>query len=345
MIAARLHGFGPAPECLRLEEGPAPVPAGGELLVEMLASPVNPADLNVIEGKYGELPELPAVIGNEGVGRVAAVGSGVGDFSPGDLVLPMGRANWATLLTVRAEDAVKLPAGLDVFQAAMLVVNPLSAWAMLEDFVPLREGDWLLQNAANSAVGRCVIQIARTRGLRTLNVVRRGELIPELTALGAEEVVLEEADLRAIGSEKQPRLALNAVGGASALNLANGLADGGTLVTYGAMGRQPLKIPNGLLIFRGLHFQGFWLRRLMADRARVRQALSSLAEMSLAGRLQMPVHKVFPFSELHAALAEAAAGQRSGKVLVDFREESSLSETISSGRPGTAPRSSVFPTP
>jgi trans-2-enoyl-CoA reductase len=345
MIAARLHGFGEAAEVLRLEEGPAPVPTGGELLVEMLASPVNPADLNIIEGKYGELPEVPAVIGNEGVGRVVAVGAGVGDFTPGDLVLPMGRANWATQLVVKADEAVKLPTGLDVFQAAMLVINPLSAWAMLEDFVTLREGDRILQNAANSAVGRCVIQIARARGLRTLNVVRRDEVIPELTALGADEVVLEEADLRAIGSDRKPRLALNAVGGASALNLANALADGGTLVTYGAMGRQPLKIPNGLLIFRGLHFQGFWLRRMMADRARVRQALSTLAGMSLAGRLQMPVHKVFAFSELHAALAEAAAGQRSGKVLIDFRKEEFSPDTISSGRPGTAPRSSVFPTP
>ncbi len=133
----------------------------------------------------------------------------------------------------------------------------------------------MVQNAANSAVGRSVIQIARARGLKTLNVVRRPELIDELKALGADVVVTEDTDLRTSVEElcggSRPRLALNAVGGASALNLANALADRGTHVTYGAMGRQPLKIPNGLLIFREITFRGSgcgtgattrrWLRR------------------------------------------------------------------------------------
>lgn len=323
MIAARLSGFGKATEVLRVEKIPFPEVGEEEILVEMLAAPVNPADLNVIEGKYGELPELPAIIGNEGVGRVAALGAAVSGFTVGNLVLPMARASWTSHLTVRADQAVKLPLGLDVFQAAMLAVNPPSAWGMLEDFVTLEPGEWVVQNAANSAVGRCVIQIARARGLRTLNVVRRPELIDELITLGADAVVLEGGDLREAAPEicggRLPRLGLNAVGGASALNLANALADEGTLVTYGAMSRQPLKVPNGLLIFRGLNFQGFWLRRWMLDGVRARRVLLALAELSLGGRLQMAVHKVFGLSEVHTAVEEAGRENRSGKVLLDLQ--------------------------
>jgi NADPH:quinone reductase-like Zn-dependent oxidoreductase len=323
MTAARLQAFGKAGEVLRVEDHATPAPGKGEILVEMLAAPVNPADLNVIEGKYGELPELPETIGNEGAGRVAALGSDVSDFAVGDLVLPLARANWTSHLVVPAGQAVKLPAGLDPFQAAMLTVNPPSAWGMLEDFGTLNPGDWIVQNAANSAVGRCVIQIARSRGVRTLNVVRREELVAELSAIGADAVVLESVDLREVAPRicegRLPKLALNAVGGASALNLANALADGGTVVTYGAMGRQPLKIPNGLLIFRGLSFQGFWLRRLQQDGARLRGVIGELAALSLAGCLHMPVHRVFGLRDVLAAVEEAGREQRSGKVLLDLR--------------------------
>lgn len=322
MISARLLAFGKANEVLRVEELPTPEPGEGEILVEMLAASVNPADLNVIEGKYGELPELPATIGNEGAGRVAALGVGVTEFSVGDLVLPLARANWTSHQVIGVRQVMKLPPGMDRFQAAMLAVNPPSALGMLEDFTALAEGDWVVQNAANSAVGRCVIQIAKSRGLRTLNVVRREELVPELMAQGADAVVLESADLREVAPQicagRLPKLALNAVGGASALNLANALADGGTVVTYGAMGRQPLKIPNGLLIFRGLSFQGFWLRKLQRDEARLRRVIGDLAELSLAGHLHMPVHRVFGLRDVLAAVEEAGQEKRSGKVLLDI---------------------------
>lgn len=325
MIAARLIGFGKPEDVLRVEEILVPEPADGELVLDMLMATVNPADLNIIEGKYGELPELPAIIGNEGVGRVRALGPDVEDFAVGDLVLPMRRGTWTQVMVTAAKDAVRLPADMEPAQAAMMSVNPPSAAAMLEDFVALNPGDWVVQNAANSAVGRSVIQIARARGWKTLNVVRRPELVGELQALGADVVVLEDEDLRAgvksLCGSARPRLALNAVGGASALNLANALADGGTMVTYGAMGRQPLKIPNGLLIFRRLTFCGFWLKHWREETPQVRQeaVMAELAGLSVSGRLQMPVHRVFPLSEVGAAVAEAAGEKRAGKVLLDLR--------------------------
>ncbi len=323
MIASRLHGFGQAPEVLRLDDLPSVDPEEGELVLEMLAAPINPADLNIIEGKYGELPELPAVLGNEGVGRVVGVGTGVVGFEAGDLVLPMVRQTWARRMVVSAEGAIRLPAGIDPFQAAMLAVNPPTAWAMLADYVALRPGEWILQNAANSTVGQCVIQVAKARGWRTLNVVRRPEVVDELLALGADAVVLEGEDFREVvpricGADR-PRLALNAVGGASALNLANGLADGGVVVTYGAMGRQPLKIPNGLLIFRNLEFRGFWLRRLMENPGEVRRIIGLLADQVVAGGLRMTIHRTFGLTEIQSALVEAAVERRSGKVMLDLQ--------------------------
>lgn len=324
MLAARLHGFGPAPD-LRLETLPLAAPAPDEAQLEMLFAPVNPADLNVVEGTYGQLPDLPATLGNEGVGRVVAVGAGVTSRRIGDLVAPLDPGSWTRARNVPADRLIPLPAEIDLHQAAMITINPPSAFAMLHDFADLRPGDWVVQNAANSGVGLGVIQIARTLGLKTLNVVRRPELVDELAALGADRVVLDDTDLRAKGRELmdgcEARLALNAVGGPSALNLANALADGSPLVTYGAMGRQPLKIPNGLAIFRDLRFEGFWLRRWFREKStdEQRAVFASLAAMLAEGSLRVPIHRVFPLREIHAALAEAARSGRDGKILVDLQ--------------------------
>lgn len=325
MKASQLTAFGAVREVLSVGEIPTPEPGVNQLLLEMCFAPVNPADLNVIEGKYGELPGLPAVIGNEGVGRVVALGQWVSGFAVGDLVLPVSRGTWAQFMVADSAEVVRLPAEIDVKQASMLAVNPPSAWAMLEEFVALQAGDWVVQNAANSGVGRCVIQIAKSRGLRTLNVVRRPELTGELKSLGADAVVLEDEDLREsvgkICGGQRPRLALNAVGGASALNLANALADLGVLVTYGAMGRQPLKIPNGMLIFRNLSFQGFWLKRWKetSSREKVERTMRVLANLVVSGGLNLPVQNVFPLGGLHAACEAAAAERRAGKILLDLQ--------------------------
>lgn len=324
MLAAKLYDFGATSEVLKVENVVPAALAPGEILLDMLAAPVNPADINIIEGKYGELPELPSTIGNEGVGRVAKIAEGVSGFQPGDMVLPRINGTWCQQMIVKSHEAILLPIGLDPQQASMLSVNPCTAWGMLHHHVALKAGDWIVQNAANSAAGRCVIQIAAALGFRTVNVVRREELVPELEALGGDVVVTEECDLRkeieSLCSGQRPRLALNAVGGASALNLANALEDRGVIVTYGAMGRQPLKIPNGLLIFRNLRFEGFWLKKwlLLQSPESLGKIIHELASLSLSGKLRLPVQQVFPLSEVATALEQAALDKRSGKVLLDL---------------------------
>ncbi|MFA7233527.1 MAG: 2-enoyl thioester reductase domain-containing protein [Terrimicrobiaceae bacterium] len=323
-IAARLHQFGKPADSLTLGDVSLPPPGPGEVLLDMLAAPINPADLNVIEGTYGDLPELPATIGNEGVGRVVVAGADVPQLKPGQLVLPMTFGTWCRQMLVPAGSVIPLPDGLDVFQAAMLTVNPATAWRMLHDFVKLESGDWIVQNAANSGVGRSVIQLARALGWKTLNVVRRPELVEELKAAGGTVVVTEECDLRkelkTLCGGSRPKLALNAVGGPSALNIANALALGGTMITFGAMSKQALKIPNGLLIFKDLKFGGFWLNRWRknAGNAARQETYAALAHHLKAGTLFTPVHKIHPLSRVVEAAEAAGREQRGGKVILDL---------------------------
>ncbi|MDX2079388.1 MAG: 2-enoyl thioester reductase domain-containing protein [Terrimicrobiaceae bacterium] len=323
-LASRLQTFAAPAEAITVTEVDPRPPGPGEVRLEMLAAPINPADLNVIEGKYGELPELPATIGNEGVGRIAEVGPNVNGLHAGQVVLPLSFGTWAESITVPAANVVALPDDIDTPQAAMLTVNPATAWRILHEFVDLEPGDWVVQNAANSGVGRSTIQLAKALGLHTLNVVRRPELVDELQSAGADAVVLEETDLRkearALCGGKKPRLALNSVGGASALNVANALAPGGCLVTFGAMSKQPLKIPNGLLIFSNLQFRGFWLKRWRdaAPREEIMTTYEKLAGFVAQGALHTPVHATFRLGQLQDALAEAAAERRGGKVLLDL---------------------------
>lgn len=322
--AACLQKFGPAAESLAVSEIPTRPPQEGEVTVSMRFAPINPADLNVIEGKYGELPKLPATIGNEGVGCISRVGDGVSGLAAGDIVLPMSFGTWAGEMTIPAACVVPVPSGVNIQQASMLTVNPATAWRLLHDFVDLAPGDWIVQNAANSGVGRSVIQMAKALGWRTLNVVRRPELIDELLAAGADRVVTEDCDLRSevvsLCDGHHPKLGFNAVGGASALNVTNALARGGTLVTFGAMGRQPLKIPNGLLIFSDLSFRGFWLKRWRerATAGEIRSTYASLAALLQRGVLHTPVHEIFPLARLQDAVTAATRDQRRGKILLDL---------------------------
>jgi trans-2-enoyl-CoA reductase len=323
--AAVYETHGNPADVLHVESQPWPTPSAGEVIVKMRAAPINPADLNQIEGKYPVRAELPATPGFEGAGIVAEVGPNVTNVAVEALViLPHNVGTWRDAVAVKADELVVVPAGIEPVQAAMLKINPMTAWRLLHDYVDLARGDWLIQNAANSAAGRAVIQIAHELGYKTVNVVRRSELIGELRAEGGDVVLVNSENLRheveeAIGGPPI-RLGLNAVGGESALRLANCLAPGSTLVTYGAMSLQPLKIPNGLLIFKDLRFRGIWINKWYdnATPAQRMEAFQRLFEMAKRGLLQTKVEKAYPLSEAKAAVAHAARGQRSGKIIFEF---------------------------
>jgi trans-2-enoyl-CoA reductase len=291
----------------------------------MQAAPINPADLNQIEGKYPIRAELPATPGFEGAGVVVELGEGVNDLTSGALViLPHNVGTWRDAVAVKAEDLVVVPDGIEPVQAAMLKINPLTAWRLLHDYVDLEKDDWLIQNAANSAAGEAVIQIAHELGYKTVNVVRRAELIDDLRALGGDVVFLDDENLRqqvkSATNGAAIRLGLNAVGGDSALRLANCLAPGSTMVTYGAMSLQPLKIPNGLLIFKDLRFRGIWINKWY-DNATPQERLNAfqaLFEMAKRGLLKTKVEKAYPLTEAKVAVTRAGEGKRNGKIIFEF---------------------------
>lgn len=319
------HHAGRPSDVVAIESHDSVKPRPHEVVVRMLYAPVNPADLNFIEGTYGRQPHFPAVPGNEGCGLVEDVGDEVESLTEGDLVIPLHPlGTWSQHVVAAENQFARLPADIDPVQASMLRVNPTTAWHMLHQFRELKRGDFVAQNGANSGVGRSVIQIAKHLGLRTINFVRRKELIAELTALGGDAVLLDHDDdieaARHLLGGKPLTLALNAVGGDSALRLMELLSPGGAHVTYGAMSRRSLKVPNKFLIFKDLEIRGCWITRWMekASHQEIHDVLQPLAEMMRRGDLRLPVHKIFPVAEYKAALTEAAQDGRHGKVILAF---------------------------
>jgi mitochondrial enoyl-[acyl-carrier protein] reductase / trans-2-enoyl-CoA reductase len=302
---------------------PTPEPGEGEVLLELLAAPINPSDVLTITGQYGALPPLPAVGGNEGVGRVAQLGAGVTGVAVGDwALLPVGGGTWASHVVVKAAALMRVPAGGDPLQMAMLTVNPPTASLLLSEFVALQAGDWVLQNAANSGVGEYVIQLAKARGLHTVNVVRRADAVAPLQALGGDVVLVDGPDLAARVAEAtgkaKIRLALDAVGGAATDRLAQTVAIGGTVVNYGAMSGEACKVAPGSFVFRNVTLRGFWLAFWFREASPSQQQalFGDLAQRIARGELATRVHATFPLSRVQEAVALAAAGGRQGKVLL-----------------------------
>jgi trans-2-enoyl-CoA reductase len=328
-IVYERHG-NPA-EVLQIKTEPWPKPAADEAVVAMRAAPINPADINAIEGKYPARREVPAIPGFEGAGVVVELGGTVKSIAKGALViLPHNLGTWREAVAVKASELVVVPSDIEPMQAAMLKINPLTAWRLLHDYVDLERGDWIIQNAANSGAGRAVIQIARELGFKTVNVVRRAELIDELRADGGDVVLVDgespsrtgtlRDEVKAATNGAAIRLGLNSVGGDSALRLANCLAFGGTLVSFGAMSLQPLKIPTGLLIFKDLRFRGIWINHwydnaTMAERM---AAFNPLFDMAKRGLLKTKIEKVYGIDDAKAAVAQAMKSKRSGKVIFEF---------------------------
>ena len=313
-------------DVLRLESFETPPLGNGEVLLAIHAAPINPADLNFIEGTYGIKPTLPAHAGMECAATVLESRSE--KFSPGDVVIPIARiGTWATHAVTNDGNLIRIPAGMDPLQAAMLKVNPATAWLLLHHFETLREGDWVVLNAANSGVGQCVIQLAAAMGVRTLCFLRNPCRASELFALGAVAAFEDspagfEQARDTLGMDRA-KLAFNTVGGDSALRLMKLLGNGSTHITYGAMARKPLTIPNGSLIFGDIRFRGLWVSRWMEQSLRneVEVTYAGLCAMVLAGKLRQNVDSVFELARFREALLRSEADDRHGKILFCMGEK------------------------
>ena len=312
--------FGDPAQVLRCVETEDPVLGASDVRVEVLRAPINPSDLIQIAGQYGVRPDLPAVPGNEGLGRV--IDANGTELKEGQLVLlPAGSGTWATEIVAGAGNFVPLPDG-DLDQLAMLAINPATAYLLLDDFADLATGDWIIQSAANSAVGAYVIQLAHARGLKVACVVRRQSAVAGLKEMGADAVLVDGDTLPrdvAQATDGAPiSLALDAVAGETMARLAATLAPGGTLVSYGAMSMAPAPLDAKVLIFSGITLRGFWLAQWFEDSTPERRSkvYGDLTALVASGKLSAPVDRHFALEDIAEAAAYTAAGERSGKVLL-----------------------------
>jgi NADPH:quinone reductase-like Zn-dependent oxidoreductase len=319
MHAVQLTAYGNPVEGLKYVDIPAPeAPGANQVLIGVEYSPLNQSDLLLARGIYASRPLLPTVIGNEGVGSVLAVGHGVKNVKVGDRVLaPLSSFTWRERMVVSADGLFALPADADPQQLSMLAINPPTAALLLSEYVNLRPGEWVVQNSANSGVGRWVIAFAKARGLKTLNIVRRPELVAELKAIGGDVVVVDSPDvskeIKAAVGQAELRLALDGVSGPASGVLASTLSPHGTLVSYAAMSLGPMSLSPLDVIFKPLTVRGFWLGHPESV-AKMAPAVAQAAEMIASGRVNIPVAATYALSSIKEAVEHA---QRGGKILLD----------------------------
>jgi len=320
--------YGDPREVLRILDVPAEQPGPGEVIIRMEAAAMHIADLRTLSGAEGFRYPLPRTPGYEGIGRVIRVGEGVTSISVGERVFPaLGSGTFREEVRCSAQGCMPAPEG-DAQQLSLLTVNGPTAWVLLEDFARLSTGDWLIQNAANSSCGRYVVQLAKQRGLRTINIVRRIDLFDELKSLGADIVLLDGPDLAKrvaaeIGSAPI-RLGIDAVAGSATQRIAECLAADSPLVCYGAMSGEPCNIDFYLMFRQGIVLHGISFVRQFRHRtpAQVRQMYAELAAQMASGSLIARIAGVFPLERIHEAcdLAARTGNERDGKVIITFGE-------------------------
>lgn len=330
MKAVQFSRFGPAEDVAELVEIADPGPPGpGEIVIEVLAGPINPSEFLSFSGRFGKSPPpLPAIAGGEAVGRVAALGQGVSHLAVGDRVLTQyaGRGSWRERIKASAEGMFRLPDNVDPLQLAMLAVNPATAWNMLDKFVALKPGDWVLQNAGNSSVGYNVIQLARRLGVQTVNIVRSEDHVAPLLASGADAVLVDGPDLpariaAAVAGSPIP-LAFDAVAGSSTRDLANAVSPGGTVVIYGILSGEKSDLDATDILFRDVSLRGFWLTVWFRDTPQdeKQKLYEKLAKLMNEGAIEIPIEATYPISQVKDALAHAATPGRAGKILLVMNE-------------------------
>ncbi|KAH9989857.1 NAD(P)-binding protein [Russula vinacea] len=314
--------------------------------LRFVLSPINPADVNVIEGVYPSKPQpssFPGVQGsvfvggNEGLGEVTGVGEGVRGLKRGDWVVMKSSqlGTWRSAANVREGLLLKVPRleGLSEVNAATMMVNPATAHCLLSDFVTLERGQWVVQNGANSAVGQAVIQLARNAGFKTINFVRNRDdidvLRQELQGLGATHVLTydELDDKKAIKAKVKEwtngqdiLLGLNCVGGESTMAMAGLLGSDAHLVTYGAMAKRPVPIPASFYIFKNLTSHGFWLSRLYNDNGeRQIKLVEELARIMASGKFKEPKHEIVTIEKEASEEQASALGSFRKKVILKVK--------------------------
>jgi NADPH:quinone reductase-like Zn-dependent oxidoreductase len=320
MKALQMTKYGAPQEVVELVEVPEPeAPKADEVLAAVEYAPINHSEILKITGRYPLLPaSFPAGVGNEGVARILSVGRAVTGLKPGDrVIVPPTHSAWRERVVLPAAGLFALPGGADPRQLSMLSINPPTAALLLSEFVDLKPGEWVIQNPGNSGVGRSVIAIAKSRGLRTVSVVRRPELVDELRDQGGDIVLLYAPDLAATVAKETAnariRLAIDGVAGESTAALSGCLAPGGSVVLYSIISGKPGVASGVDLIFKDIAIRGFWMYApQFGSSPKLVEGMKLGARLVAEGKLRVPIAATYPLASAATALAHAEKG---GKVL------------------------------
>lgn len=326
MQAAVLHAYGDAPDSLRIETRPVPKPERGLVLVKMRAAPINPSDLMFLKGYYGVQKPLPVVPGWEGMGRVVATGE---DWLSRQLLgkrVACAAPNqhdgtWAEYMLTSATRCIPLSDAVPDEQGAMLIVNPLTAWALM-DIARKDSAHAFVQTAAASAVGRMLVRLSQHFGVQGVHIVRREEQAELLRTMGAQHVLNSETpdfdqQLREACRQLNATIAFEAVSGMLSARVLKAMPDGSRLILYGALSESPLMADPRDLIFQRKRVEGFWLADWLGNRSVIGQIrLGKQIQNALGDLLHSEVAARYPLSELHCALQDYQASMTTGKRLL-----------------------------
>ncbi|EON77945.1 NADPH quinone reductase or Zn-dependent oxidoreductase [Lunatimonas lonarensis] len=308
-------------DVLRVEEVAVPVPKEGEVLIRVTARNINPADIMFIRGMYGIQPVLPSPAGFEAAGVIEDARD-CAKFKSGDRVLFSMVGAWAELVCLPAHFLIPVPPGMSDEVACQAFINPLTAYGML-DRAGLKAGDWLLLTAGASAFSKLVIQLAKLRGVRVICTVRREEQVAPLLRLGAAAVVNTEREklqlrVQEITDKSGVSVVFDAVGGTLGARALTCLRPKGRMLVYGLLSLESIPLNSGLLIFRDLKVEGFWLTSYLEelDRGARETAFGEVLSLLQRGDVAVDVEQTFPLEQVHLALEAFEKPGRSGKILL-----------------------------
>lgn len=329
MKAIRLNQYGDPAKVLSIQESPMPEPGNGEVRIRILASPINPSDLLFVRGHYaGVQPIFPSPVGFEGVGIVDALGPQVQNLAHGQRVIALNiekGGNWAEYAILPSNFLIPVPDDISDEQAASFFINPASAITMVRRVLAVPRGEWLLQSAAGSEIGRMIIRLARQDGIRTINVVRRREAVEELKQLGADAVIVStegriDEQVRKIVGPEGVKYAIDPVAGETGTQIYQALGDNGRMLVYGSLTGEPIRVgadPRLILAGRRIlevFWLGYWFPRLDAT---AKQGLfNEIIELMHEGILVTSAALKFPLDQFAAAVRQAEVKGRQGKVLL-----------------------------
>lgn len=323
MRAVTHETFGESWDVLTVEDVTVPEPGEGEVRIRTLMSPIHNHDLWTIRGSYGFKPELPARAGTEAVGVIDALGEGVEGLSVGQRVAAGGTFGvWAEYFTAAAAGLIPVDEAAADDVAAQLVAMPFSTLALL-DWLDLKEGDWIIQNAANGAVGRLLAQLAPTRGINVVGLVRRDAGVDELAEQGITQIVSTETAgwedrVAEITGGAAITAGIDSVGGESSNQVLSQLGEEATLVIFGAMAGGTMELNSGAIIFKNVTVKGFWGSRVMGSLAPQRRGelFTELLTRVQDGSISLTTEAAYSFEQVREAAQANFVPGRTGKIML-----------------------------